>query len=202
MITTEIVTKQREYFHSGCTRDLKYRLDALRKISTWVKEHEQVILEALKADLNKSGTEGYLTEIGVLNEEIRYISKHLKRWTQNRRARTPLMLIPAKSYRVCDPYGVVLIMSPWNYPFLLSVEPLVGAIAAGNCAVVKPSAYSSHTSSVIAHMVSECFPPEYITVVEGDGPRMPGCLNNPSTTFSLPEVPPWGKRSWKPPRQT
>jgi len=194
MITTEIVTKQREYFHSGCTRDLKYRLDALRKISTWVKEHEQVILEALKADLNKSGTEGYLTEIGVLNEEIRYISKHLKRWTQNRRARTPLMLIPAKSYRVCDPYGVVLIMSPWNYPFLLSVEPLVGAIAAGNCAVVKPSAYSSHTSSVIAHMVSECFPPEYITVVEGGRAENAWLLEQPFDYIFFTGSPSVGKK--------
>ncbi|MDD3521395.1 MAG: aldehyde dehydrogenase [Bacteroidales bacterium] len=167
MIISDIVSKQREYFHSGCTRDLKYRLDALQKIATWVKEHEQLILEALKADLNKSATEGYLTEIGVLNGEIRYIAKHLKRWVRNRRARTPLMLIPAKSFRVCDPYGVVLIMSPWNYPFLLTMEPLVGALAAGNCAVVKPSAYSPHTSAMIARLIKECFPPEHVTVVEG-----------------------------------
>lgn len=167
MITTDIVSIQKEYFHSGCTRSLKFRLDALHKISSWVKEHEQAILEALKADLNKSETEGYLTEIGVLNEGIRYLSKNLHRWMRNRRARTPLMLIPAKSFRVCDPYGVVLIMSPWNYPFLLSIDPLVGAIAAGNCAVVKPSAYAPQTSLVISRMVRECFPPEYITVVEG-----------------------------------
>ena len=153
MITTDIVSIQKEYFHSGCTRSLKFRLDALHKISSWVKEHEQAILEALKADLNKSETEGYLTEIGVLNEEIRYLPKNLHRWMRNRRARTPLMLIPAKSFRVCDPYGVVLIMSPWNYPFLLSIDPLVGAIAAGNCAVVKPSAYAPQTSLVISRMV-------------------------------------------------
>jgi len=167
MITTDIVTKQREYFHSGCTRDLKFRLDALQKIAAWVKEHEQLILEALKADLNKSTTEGYLTEIGVLSGEIRYIAKHLKGWVQNRRAKTPLMLIPAKSFRVCDPYGVVLVMSPWNYPFLLTMEPLVGALAAGNCAIVKPSAYSPHTSAMIARLIKECFPPEHVTVVEG-----------------------------------
>ncbi|HOF76559.1 MAG TPA: aldehyde dehydrogenase [Bacteroidales bacterium] len=167
MITTDIVSIQREYFLSGCTRDLKFRLDALHKIATWVKEHEQDILEALKADLNKSATEGYLTEIGVLLEEIRYLSKNLHRWIRKRGAKTPLLLVPAKSYRVCDPYGVVLIMSPWNYPVLLSLDPLVGAIAAGNCAIVKPSAYSPNTSSVIARMARECFPPEFITVVEG-----------------------------------
>jgi len=167
MITSDIVSIQREYFYSGCTRDLKYRLEALRKIFLWVKDHEQVILEALKADLNKSETEGYLTEIGVLNEEIRYISKKLYRWSRNRRAKTPLMLLPARCYRVCDPFGVVLIMSPWNYPFLLAMDPLVGALAAGNCAVVKPSAYSPHTSAIIAQLIKECFPPEYCTAVEG-----------------------------------
>ncbi len=167
MITSDIVSKQREYFYSGCTLDLKYRLEAIRKIFLWVKDHEQVILDALKADLNKSETEGYLTEIGVLNEEIRYISKNLHRLIRTRSAKTPLMLMPARCYRVCDPYGVVLILSPWNYPFLLTMDPLVGALAAGNCAVVKPSAYSPHTSAVIAQLIKECFPPEYCTVVEG-----------------------------------
>ncbi|HRW95721.1 MAG TPA: aldehyde dehydrogenase [Bacteroidales bacterium] len=159
--------QQREFFLSGKTRELSFRQEALKKLSECVSRRKTEILDALHTDLNKSATEGEMTEISVLQEEIRYVSKHMRKWSKPLNVKTPLVLFPARSYRIAEPYGVVLIMSPWNYPLLLSLEPLVGAIAAGNCAVIKPSAYSPATSSIIARIIAECFPPEYCTVVEG-----------------------------------
>jgi len=159
--------QQREFFLSGKTRELSFRQEALKKLSECVSRRKTEILDALHTDLNKSATEGEMTEISVLQEEIRYVSKHMRKWSKPLSVKTPLVLFPARSYRIAEPYGVVLIMSPWNYPLLLSLEPLVGAIAAGNCAIIKPSAYSPATSSIIARIIAECFPPEYCTVVEG-----------------------------------
>lgn len=159
--------QQREFFLSGKTRELSFRQEALKKLSECVSRRKTEILDALHTDLNKSATEGEMTEISVLQEEIRYVSKHMRKWSKPLNVKTPLVLFPARSYRIAEPYGVVLIMSPWNYPLLLSLEPLVGAIAAGNCAIIKPSAYSPATSSIIARIIAECFPPEYCTVVEG-----------------------------------
>lgn len=159
--------QQREFFLSGKTRELSFRQEALKKLSECVIRRKTEILDALHTDLNKSATEGEMTEISVLQEEIRYVSKHMRKWSKPLNVKTPLVLFPARSYRIAEPYGVVLIMSPWNYPLLLSLEPLVGAIAAGNCAIIKPSAYSPATSSIIARIIAECFPPEYCTVVEG-----------------------------------
>ncbi|MDD2293326.1 MAG: aldehyde dehydrogenase [Bacteroidales bacterium] len=142
-------------------------MNALKKLSTSINNHEKEILSALKSDLNKSEAEGYLTEIGVLKGEIKYHLKHLHQWAKPVKVRTDTALMPAKCYRMSEPYGVVLIMAPWNYPLLLSLEPLVGAISAGNCATIKPSAYSPATSAVIAKIVAECFQPEFVKVVEG-----------------------------------
>ncbi|MDD2770830.1 MAG: aldehyde dehydrogenase [Bacteroidales bacterium] len=171
--------QQREFFLSGKTRELSFRQEALKKLSECVIRRKTEILDALHTDLNKSATEGEMTEISVLQEEIRYVSKHMRKWSKPLNVKTPLVLFPARSYRIAEPYGVVLIMSPWNYPLLLSLEPLVGAIAAGNCAVIKPSAYSPATSSIIARIIAECFPPEYCTVVEGGREENSGLLALP-----------------------
>lgn len=158
---------QLDFFNTGATKQLAFRVDALKKLAASIDNHEKEIIEALKFDLNKSETEGYMTEIGVLKSEIKYHLKHLRKWIKPIRVHTELALTPAKCYRMSEPYGVVLIMSPWNYPFLLSLEPLVGAISAGNCATIKPSAYSPATSSIIARIIAECFKPEFVRVVEG-----------------------------------
>ena len=176
---SDLLEQQRAFFISGKTRDLSFRKDALKKLSDCINRCKTDILEALHADLNKSDIEGEMTEISVLQEEIRYVLKHMRKWSNPVKAKTPLVLFPAKSYRIAEPYGVVLIMSPWNYPLLLSLEPLVGAIAAGNCAVIKPSAYSPATSSIVARIIRECFPPEYCSVVEGGRAENSGLLALP-----------------------
>ena len=162
-----LVSAQRTFFQTGATLPLAARRAALEKLFRAIQNHERDIAAALAADLNKSPAESYMCEIGMTLSELRYIRRHLGRWARDRQVPTPLSQFPAKSFTVCDPYGVVLIMSPWNYPFLLTMEPLIGAIAAGNCCIVKPSAYSPAASAVIRDILTQCFPPEYVAVVEG-----------------------------------
>ncbi|NLD26603.1 MAG: aldehyde dehydrogenase [Acholeplasmataceae bacterium] len=162
-----IIKKQREFYATNVTKDYHFRREQLSKLRQAVKKHEEEILEALNKDLNKSRYEAYMTEIGMVLEEIRFVSKHLKKWMKPKRVKTPLTQFPAKSSIYSEPYGVVLIMSPWNYPFQLSIEPLIGALAAGNCAIIKPSNYSFYTSQVIAKMIEEVFDPAYVTTVLG-----------------------------------
>ncbi len=163
----QIVDVQRKFFATNKTFDIKFRLEALDKLKASVKKHETDLLEAIHKDLGKSATESYMCEVGLLLEKITYTRKHLRSWARTRRKCTPLTNFHAKSMIVQEPYGVVLIMSPWNYPVLLTLEPLIGAIAAGNCAVVKPSAYSPETSAVIQKLISETFEPGYVAVVTG-----------------------------------
>jgi len=163
----EIVQKQQAYFSTGVTKVVSYRMNALMKLKATIIAKEQMIADALKKDLNKSEFESYMTEIGLVLDEIRFLMKHTPTWAKNKYSKTPLAQFAARSFVVSEPYGVVLIMSPWNYPFQLSIEPLVGAIAAGNCAILKPSAYAPHISQVISDIIAECFPPEYITVIQG-----------------------------------
>ena len=162
-----LVTAQRAYFNTGATLPLSARRAALQRLREAITAHERDITAALRSDLNKSPTESYMCEIGMTLSELRFVERHLDGWARDRRHLTPLAQFPAKSLTVSEPYGVVLIMSPWNYPFLLTVEPLIGAIAAGNCCVVKPSAYSPATSAVLRDILAECFPPEFVAVVEG-----------------------------------
>lgn len=162
-----IVARQREYFQSGSTRPLSFRMDALRKLQRAIQDNENLINEAMKADLNKSPFESYMTETGMVLDEIRFHLKHLPGWIKTRTVRTPLAQFHAKSFVAPEPYGVALIMSPWNYPLQLCLEPVVGAISAGNCAVIKPSAYAPATSGAIAKIIGDHFPPEYLAVVEG-----------------------------------
>lgn len=164
---SELILRQRKYFESGKTRSLSARLSALRALKKSIKDNEELICEALRKDLNKPASESYMCELGIVYEEIGYHQKHLRKWVKNKRVRTPLAQFCSKSFISPEPYGVTLIMSPWNYPFQLCISPLVGAISAGNCAVIKPSAYAPEVSSVIAKIVFETFPQEYVAVVEG-----------------------------------
>ena len=163
----KIVTMQRAYYESQKTKSLNYRMNALNRLEQAILKWEKRIEEALKRDLNKSVFEAYMTEVGMTLAELRYTKKNLKQWMRDKRVKTPLAQFPAKSYVKSEPYGVVLIMSPWNYPFMLCMEPLIGALAAGNCCVLKPSNYSPNVSKVIKAMIEEVFPQKYVAVVEG-----------------------------------
>ncbi len=162
-----LVTAQRAYFNTGATLSLSARKAALKRLREAIKAREADISAALQTDLNKSPTESYMCETGLTLSELSFVDRRLGRWMRDRPHLTPLAQFPARSFTVQEPYGVALIMSPWNYPFLLTIEPLIGAIAAGNCAVVKPSAYSPAVSAVIREMLADCFPPEFVAVVEG-----------------------------------
>ncbi len=163
----QIVESQRDYFYNGHTLDLEERMEALKRLKECMKKYEKEIGEAIKADLGKSAFESYMCETGITLSEISYMEKHMKKFAKPKRVKTPLAQYVSKSYKLPSPHGVVLIMSPWNYPILLSIEPLVDAIAAGNTVVLKPSAYSPKTSEIIEKIVGECFKPEHATVVTG-----------------------------------
>jgi len=163
----KLVVQQRNFFQSGQTLDITVRMEHLRRLRFAIHKHENKITQALAADLHKTASESYMSEIGMVLAELRYQLKHVKTWAKVRRVRTPLAHFPAKSFIVPEPYGVVLIMAPWNYPFQLCITPLIGAIAAGNTAIVKPSAYAAHTSEVVAELISEVFDPQYVQVVQG-----------------------------------
>jgi aldehyde dehydrogenase (NAD+) len=163
----ELVKRQRVFFATGKTFDLDYRVEALKRLEQSILKYEEKLNEALRADLGKSASESYMCEVGLTLSELRYMKKHLRSFAKNKRVLTPLAQFHAKSFTVQEPYGVTLVMSPWNYPVLLTLEPLVGALAAGNCCVVKPSAYSPETSKVMAELIRAVFPEEYVCVVEG-----------------------------------
>lgn len=173
----KIVDKQRKFFLSGKTLPVQYRREALKKLKETISKYETQISEALKADLGKSTSEGYMCEIGLVQSEISYMLRHVGSYAREKRVKTPLPQYVSRSFVKPSPYGNVLIMSPWNYPFLLTMEPLADAIAAGNTAVVKPSAYSPNTSRIMGKIISECFAPEYVTVVSG-GRAENQCLLN------------------------
>ena len=162
-----LITRQHEYFESGATRPLSFRMEALRKLQKALQDNEDLIAKAMKSDLNKSPFESYMTETGMVLDEIRFHLKHLPRWIKTKPVGTPLAQFHAKSFVVPEPFGVTLIMSPWNYPLQLCLEPVVGAISGGNCAVIKPSAYAPATSAAIAKIIGGAFPEEYLAVVEG-----------------------------------
>lgn len=163
----EILESQRRYFRSGATLPVSFRIEMLKKLRNAVEKYENEIGEALRTDLGKSDHEGFMCETGLVKSEISYMIRHTHRFASKHRVYTPLAQFASSSYKKPCPYGNVLIVSPWNYPFLLTIDPLADAIAAGNTAIVKPSAYSPATSAVIAKMLSECFPPEYVAVVTG-----------------------------------
>jgi aldehyde dehydrogenase (NAD+) len=163
-----LIARQRSYFTSGATRSLEFRRAALERLGKAIESREQEILTALQADLGKPSIDAWTAEIGLVLGEIRHAVKHLKKWMKPRRAKVPMLAWPGKAQVGREPCGVVLILGPWNYPFQLVLSPLVGAIAGGNCAVLKPSELSPHTTAVIAKLARESFPEELIAVVEGE----------------------------------
>ncbi len=167
MKTDTLIKKQRAFFDTGKTLAVTERMKALTSLEQALLAYEERLSQALLADLGKSRAESYMCEIGLTLSELRYMKKHLVSFSKRRLIRTPLAQFPSKSFTIQEPYGVVLIMSPWNYPVLLTLEPLIGALAAGNCCVVKPSAYAPATSAVLAQMISETYKEEYVAVVEG-----------------------------------
>ena len=159
--------KQRDFYRTGATIPVSFRIAQLKKLYAAVKKYEDQINDALRTDLGKSHYEGFMCESGLALSEISYLIRHTKRFAKRKRVYTPLPQFPSRSYQQPMPYGNTLIMSPWNYPFLLTIEPLATAIAAGNTAMVKPSAYSPTTVEIIKTILEECFDPEYVAVVTG-----------------------------------
>ena len=162
-----MLEKQRKYYKSGATIPVKFRIEQLKKLYATVKKYQNEVNDALTIDLGKSHFEGFMCESGLVLSEISYMIRHTKRFAKRKTVATPITNFASHSFKQPVPYGNTLIMSPWNYPFLLTIDPLADAIAAGNTAIVKPSAYSPATSKIIEKIITECFAPEYVAVVTG-----------------------------------
>lgn len=163
----EILDKQRVYLEMGQTQNVSNRIAVLDKLSKAIESMEDEIYLALEADLGKSTYESYMCEVSMVQAEIKHMKKHGVSYAKKKKAKTVLGQFPSKTYVVPEPFGSVLIMSPWNYPFMLTMEPLVDAIMAGNTVVLKPSNYSPNVSGVIHKLIEFCFPEEYVAVIEG-----------------------------------
>ena len=175
----EIVDSEKHFFRTGVTRGVDFRIDMLKNFRKAIIENDELISAALKADLKKQPFESYMCETGLLLEEINFHIKRLKKWSKTRRVKSGIGQLPGKSYVCPEPYGVVLIMAPWNYPVQLCLMPLVGAISAGNCAVVKPSAYAPESSRVISKLIESAFPTGFVTAVEGGRDANKALLDEP-----------------------
>ena len=162
-----ILAKQHAFFASGRTIPVSFRQEQLHKLKRSMLAHEKDLNEALQKDLGKSRMESYMCEVGLTLSELTWMQRHLGRLSAEKRVPTPLAQFAARSFRSPSPYGTVLIMSPWNYPVLLTLEPLIDAIAAGNTAIVKPSAYAPYTCEVMKQIIEECYPQSYVAVVTG-----------------------------------
>lgn len=164
---SSLLEKQRKYYKSGVTIPVQFRISQLKKLYSTIKKYENEINEALKSDLGKSHYEGFMCEIGLVLSEISYMIRHTRRFAKRKRVHTPLANFSSHSFKQQIPYGNTLIISPWNYPFLLTIAPLADSIAAGNTVIVKPSAYSPATSRIIEKIITESFSAEYLAVVTG-----------------------------------
>jgi aldehyde dehydrogenase (NAD+) len=162
-----LVAKQREFFNSGKTLDYKFRLATLQNLKEQIIKNESRIFDALKNDLGKSAFESYASEIGVILQEINLILRNLRKWVRPKHVYTPLVHFISKSYYVYNPYGVVLIISPWNYPYQLLFNPLIGAVGAGNCIIAKPSQRATYTSEVMIEIINNNFDPGHIHLIHG-----------------------------------
>ncbi len=163
----DIVDRQRKYFLTGATLPVKSRVNALKKLQKTIKDSEDEIAAALKADLGKSSFESYMCETGMVLSEIRFMLRHIRSYSRAKTVRTPVAQFPAHSFVQPSPYGVTLVMSPWNYPFLLTMDAVVDSLAAGNTVVVKPSAYSPNTSALIKKLLGQCFSERKVAVIKG-----------------------------------
>ncbi len=164
----KVLKKQRDFFDTNTTKDINFRIEKLKLLRQIIVKNEDKIYFALKQDLNKSSYETYITELYLVFEEIKKTIKSLPKWTKPKKVPLSIIHFGAKSYTVSEPYGVCMIMSPWNYPFYLSIAPLIGAIAGGNCSILKLSEYAPNTSKIIIQMLKENFDEKYIYVVEGN----------------------------------
>ncbi|MFD6506905.1 aldehyde dehydrogenase [Bacillus sp. NPDC060175] len=179
MSNSSIVNKQKEYFYKGHTRSVETRKNNLKKLYEGIQRFEDEIFQALKLDLNKSVHESFTTEIGYVLKEISFQMKHISSWSKPKRVRTALTHFGSKGKVVPEPYGVTLIIAPWNYPFQLAIAPLVGALAAGNTVVLKPSELTPNVSKVLTRMLGELFPEELVSVVEGGAEESTALLKEP-----------------------
>lgn len=164
---TALVESQREYFNSNATLDVRFRKIALKKLYQSIRAHEADIAEALHADLGKGADESYMCETGLVLSELSHMIKHLKKYAKPKKVSTPIAHFAAKSFELPSPYGDVLVMSPWNYPFLLSLDPVIEAVAAGNTVILKTSRYSPATAAVIEKIVSEAFEAKHVAALSG-----------------------------------
>ncbi|NFS29627.1 aldehyde dehydrogenase [Clostridium botulinum] len=162
-----MLKKHNEFFECKETKSIEFRIRQLKLLKVGIKKYENEIYEALNLDLGKNEFESYATEIGFILSSIEYSIKNLKKWSKCKKVKTPMYLLPSKGYIMYEPYGTVLIMGPYNYPFQLLIEPLIGAISAGNCAVLKPSELSPNVSKVVSKIISETYNENYITCIEG-----------------------------------
>ncbi|GBF77065.1 aldehyde dehydrogenase [Paenibacillus sp. 598K] len=174
-----ILKQQQAFWASGRTRDVDYRLEQLRRLKAAIQRMEPQIMESMHQDLRKSETETYLTEILIVLRSIDYTLKHLRKWAKPKRVRTPLPLLPGSSEIRSEPYGTVLIIGPFNYPFQLVIEPLIGALSAGNCAILKPSESTPHVAALIEQLVTETFEPAYVSVVQGEKETTSALIHSP-----------------------
>jgi aldehyde dehydrogenase (NAD+) len=190
---SQILSNQQKLFLSGRTRDLEFRKKNLDLFGKNIRHREREIFDALESDLGKCAFEGFVSEVGMVLDEIGLARKHLRRWSRPRRARTPLSLMPGKSLIYREPYGSTLVISPWNYPIQLALVPLVGAVAAGNCVVLKPSELAPATSTVVAGLISDTFDPTHVTVLEGGVDVSSALLDQDFDMIFFTGSPPVGK---------
>lgn len=162
-----VVEAHRSYFDSGKSKDIAFRVDMLKRLRDAIVRYEDKICSALWSDLHKSKAESYITEISIVLQELDYHIKSIKKWTRVKKVRLPITLFPSYGRIIKEPLGVALIIAPWNYPFQLLMNPLIGAISAGCCALLRPSPYTPNTSKVMCEIVKECFDQEYISIIEG-----------------------------------
>ncbi len=174
-----LLNKQKDFFLSGVTKNIDFRIETLRKLKSIIKDYEQEILEAIYLDLHKTTMDGYATEIAGVYDEINYAISNIRKWAKDEKVKTPFFLFPSKSYLYREPYGSALIIAPWNYPFQLLTLPLAGAIAAGNTAILKPSEISAHTATVAQKIINENFPEEYIHALSGSAAETQALVNLP-----------------------
>lgn len=189
-----ILEKQRQFFRSGATRALSFRRDALLRLQAALRKNENRLDDALHADLGKSPAESYMCEIGLCLSSVREALRHLHKWAAPKRVSVPLAQFPAAASVMPEPYGVALIISPWNYPVLLSIDPLISALAAGNCCVLRFSRNAPHTARALVELLSSIFPTEYVTVVGGGTDAASELLSLPFDTIFFTGSPSVGKR--------
>lgn len=174
-----MIEEQRSFYFSRATKDVKFRKEQLLNLKAAIKKNEPQVIEALRLDLNKSEFEAYATEVGIVLDSISYMVANIEKWMEPEVVKTPIQFQPGKSFIVREPYGAVLIIGPFNYPFQLVMEPLIGAIVGGNTAIVKPSEASVHTSAIIKKIIEETFQPKFVRVVEGEKEEVTALIHAP-----------------------